>query len=1077
MSEFEYTDAQRKAISSRGQSVLVSAGAGSGKTAVLVERLIDYIKNDEQANINDFVIITYTKAAASELRSRISERLSKEACAMPTSSHLRRQVALCTQAKIGTIHSFCAQLLRQYSKEAGISPDFKIVSDEKRENLRSACLEKYLGNYYAEMDTHEGFELLVNTVGVGNDDRSLFNLILSLHSDMLSHPEPEKWAASVVDDLEADVSDAGMTIWGKEILEDAADKVRYWNSRYLEFIAPLSQDKKLARAYLPSFSDTQSSLEKLEKALSSSWDETVRAVADVTFPRLSSSSGTDNPELADEAKACKEHCSKVVSTLKEAFSLDSERLLREMKACVPAMKSLLELTLGFDAQFRSEKKRLRFLDYSDLEHITYETLLADSALKSSLSMRYREIMVDEYQDVNAIQDAIFTAISDNGKKLFMVGDIKQSIYRFRLADPTIFIRKCEQSHPIALTDNFRSREEIIDCVNLIFEKCMSKQLGDVEYDEDARLKYGAKGYEGSVPPPELLIYERTGDDEKYSFESYRVGCEILEIIKKGYNFGDIAVLLRSPSAAASTYCEEFAKLGIPVETSQGNSFFSRPEVCGIVNLLRAIDNPRNDTALLSALRTFSFTADDLSRIRSCDRYHNLYSALSACDDEKCVSFLETLEKLRKCARDMTSDQLLMSLGCPVTSNLLQMVDIAVTFENDGYHGIHRFVRYLDRLAQSGNELSEINLKSNAVHIMSIHKSKGLEFPVVFLCDTMHKFNFSDLKDSVLVHPELGLGPKYVDAERLIQYPTLARNAIALRLSKETRSEELRLLYVALTRARERLIITASVDKDELNPPPLPADANTFLDWLRATGIKQTFVPRETPADIDREVNTVTAVYEELPEVNYIYKDAVGIPASVTSSELKKYSLEENVSLSLAPAQYRYFRKPDFTKKKSGATAPERGSAMHRALQHIDFSRPVCDEIERLRKERFISDSDAEIIDISVIEAFLSSPLGIRIKSAEVLRREFRFLLLVNASDLLDTTIDEKILLNGVVDCCFEEDGEIVIVDYKTDREDRSEEYAPQIKSYALALERVFNKKVREAYLYYLNLGYEKRITV
>ena len=1077
MSETRFTPSQREAIERRGEAVLVSAGAGSGKTTVLVNRLVEYIKSSEDINIDDFVIITFTKAAANELRSKISTELSKEALNNPQNKHMRRQLALCSKAKIGTIHSFCAQLLRQYSKQAGISPDFKILSDERRNLIRENSLNKVLDRYYSEMDLHEGFESLANSVSTGSGDDSLAALVLSLHNSMLTHPEPSHWAQMTVDALEMDVSDAGQTIWGKEIMEEALNKALFWQERLQYSIQQIQVDDKLKNAYFDNLSFHSDFLEKLSGALSTNWDMVRNVLSDFESPRLSPYRGTNASDIAEEARGAKKGCSEYIKKLQDVFRSPSSTLISEMKSTTPSMKALLNLTLDFDRQFCEDKAKLRLLDYNDLEHITYDTLQKNPDLKAVLSNRYVEILVDEYQDVNGIQDAIFTSISDNGKKLFMVGDIKQSIYRFRLADPTIFINKCEKVKPISLSENFRSRREIIDAVNLIFEKCMSKQLGDVEYDDDAKLKFGATGYSGSVPGPELLLFEREEDDEKYSFEASCVGQKILELVKDGYRFGDITILMRSLSVGASIYCDEFTKLGIPVESSQSGSFFERCEVADIVNTLKTIDNPFNDISLLATLRTYSFTADELSEIRLCDKGHNLFTALSKCDNQKCRAFTEMLEKWRTDARQMTMDRFLMSLNLPVSPNFLKLVEMAVAFENEGYHGLHRFVKYLQRISSSGAELSSINSASDAVHIMSIHKSKGLEFPVVFLCDTDHSFNFADSRTTVLVHPQLGLGPKYCDSVNLVQYPTLARNAIAARLSKEQRSEELRLLYVALTRARERLYMTASPTNIDKTPKPLLGDANSYLDWLLVSPIPRRII-RHNPSTADEVCAEATEeVFSSVPEIDYPYKEAVSIPASVTATELKKLVSDDSESLNIAPSQYRFFRKPDFTKKKSEASASDRGSAMHKALEHIDFSNDLDLEILRLKEAHFITDMEYEIIDRNAIRAFLDSPLGKRIQSGSSLRREFKFLLIVDARDLLDVGSDEKILLNGIVDCCFEEDGEIVIVDYKTDHTDRTDEYAPQIKAYALALERIYKKKVKDAYLYYLNLGYEKRIPV
>ena len=1075
MSDTVFTPSQLEAIKRRGEPVLVSAGAGSGKTSVLVARLVEYIKGG--SDITDFVIITFTNAAASELRAKISTQLALEAKDAPESAHLRRQLPLCMSAKIGTIDSFCSQLLRQYSKEAGVSPDFKIISDERAVSLKSIAVDKVLGAHYSDISSLDGFESLVNSIAAGSSDISLVNLILELHGKMMSHPDPVKWVEYVMDELDKDPSNAADTIWGRELFEDARSTVSYLNSQYLALMDEMRPDKKLCSAYLPHFAEVQGCLDRLEKSFSLSWDDVSFELSRFTMPRLNSPRGTEMPDVAQKAKAVKDLCKASIDKLKNTFSSTSDKLLSELAATRAPMKALLTLALEFDEQFTKEKIRLNLLDYSDLEHCAYKMLDAHSELRSAISERYTEIMVDEYQDVSTIQDAVFTAISDGGNKLFLVGDIKQSIYRFRLADPSIFINKSAALNSIALNENFRSRKEIIDTVNMIFSKCMSVSLGDVDYDENSSLKFGAVKFEGSVPEPELFIFERTEDDDKYTYEASHVALKILDLIKEGFRFGDIAILIRS-LGGINAYRDELSKHGIPVETSVGKGFFSQNDVRYAINILKTVDNPHNDISLISTLRAEGFTADDLSSIRALDKNRNMYSALKKSSSEKSAAFLQKLETWRENARWMTMDRFLPSLGLPMSADILQLVNIAANYEKEGYHGLHRFTVYLDRLSEKGLEISSVSLKGDAVHIMSIHKSKGLQFPVVFLCDADHSFNLEDSRGSVLIHPELGIGCNFTDSEKMIRYPTLAKNAISARSIKEMKSEELRLLYVALTRSEQRLYITCAPKKTkgEKKIVSRPQDANNFLSWLTFADIKTTLVPYieedEAPA---LEEHAPEISYPELPKIDYKYKSSASIPASVTATELKKLLSQDEGSFSIAPKQFRRFRKPDFAKKEGSVSGSEKGSAMHLCLQHMDLNKSATDELNRLVDENYISRHDASVVDTASIDAFLSSPLGLRMRSSEDLRREFKFLLLVNASEIFQTDADEKVLLNGIVDCWFEEDDGIVVVDYKTDRTDRTEEYTPQIRSYALALSKVTGKKVKDAYIYYLNLGYEKRI--
>ena len=1157
MREFKATPAQSAAIETRGSAVLVSAGAGSGKTKVLTERLMAYLCDPkETVDLDSFLVITFTRAAAGELKGRIVEELAAALAADPGNRRLRRQSALCRRAQIGTIHSFCAALLREHSHLAGLSPDFKIVDDDRAAAMKAAAMERTLEACYDKPESHPGFLALADTVGAGRDDRRLAELVLNLHEKMQCHARPERWAREQVAQLRADAADAGQTPWGGEILDRARQTAAYWSGEMEGLLAPIAADSKMNKAYLASFSETADALRELCRCLELGWDR-ARGCFPIPFPTLGRLMKPEDPVLAERVKARRLACKKAMTELEAMLYAPSAQLLEEMRLTEPAMSALLDLALDFDRVYTRDKRRTGLLDYADLEHMT-AALLTDeqdrpTELACQISRRYTEIMVDEYQDVSQVQDTIFRAVSRNGKNLFLVGDVKQSIYRFRLADPGIFTEKylryrdLEQAaqgeaRRIMLRENFRSRREILEGANAVFSLCMSRALGDIDYDENAALRYGAD-YAGAVPIPELLLLrlpESTDEEEspdKAALEANLVACQIQALMDSGVTvrdggltrplqYGDIAILLRSPGPVGGIYRRALAARGLPVAAGQGMGFFQAVEVSTLLSMLAILDDPHQDIPLIAVLRSpvFGFSADELSQIRACDTAADYYTALTlrAESDEKARAFLALLDRLRLAAPDLSAAELVwrlleeldmlavcsaMSDGAQRRARLMELVTLSERFESTGYRGLHRFVLWLRRLADKGQEPGP-GEAGEAIQILSVHKSKGLEFPVVFLCDTARRFNRQDSRDTVLVHPQLGLGPKLTDLQRRVEYPTLARNAIRLRLDREMLSEELRLLYVAMTRAKERLYLTAAVKDPEglieksrsaVSVPmaaEVLAQANSPLQWLvsacladeerhlrlriceaETTSAAQPQGPEQTEAD-----EAAAAELRRNLAFRYPFADAETLPSKVTATELKGRAETDEDAKQLTPIRKTRFRMPDFTKKDKPVTGAEKGTATHLVLQYMDFEKTgsadaVRQEIERLRVQRFLSDREAQAVDAAAIVTLFASPLGQRMRSAQELQREFKFSLLCDAGELFGRAAGEEILLQGVVDCYLIEDGAITVIDYKTDAlrsraqaAEQAEKYRGQLGAYARALERICGLPVRQCVLYFLSVG-------
>ncbi len=1157
MAEFKPTASQAAAIESRGSAVLVSAGAGSGKTKVLTERLMSYVCDSKSnVDLDSFLIITFTRAAAGELRGRIMEELASALARDPGNKRLRRQSALCQRAQIGTIHSFCASLLREYSHLCGLSPDFKIIDDDRANAMKASALDRVLEDRYAKEEKYPGFILLADTVGAGRDDSKLSQLVLDLHSRMQCHARPDLWAREQVELISREHDDISQTPWGREIMDWAAGISQYWSDEFDRMMPEMAEYPQISDAYLPSISETADALREFGRCLRLGWDRS-RACLPISFPKLKALRNSPAPELSERIKKQREACKKEMLSLAGAFYSDSLTLLDEIRQTGPAMAALLALTLDFDRAFAADKRRLALADYADLEHLTARLLTNEdgspSELAVQLSHRYTEIMVDEYQDVSRVQDAIFRAISRDGKNLFMVGDVKQSIYRFRLADPGIFTEKylsfadadgaCgDEPRRILLRENFRSRREILDCANTVFSLCMSRELGDIDYDEKAALVCGAP-YEGTVPLPELMLLalpdSEDGEErpDKTALEAEMIASKIRELKDSGLlinergnlrplEYGDIAILLRSPNTVGGVYHRALALQGIPSAATQSGAYFSSVEVSTVMSMLAVVDNPHQDIPLIAVLRSpaFGLSADELSLVRAMDKSSDFYTALclAASENEKCSRFLLCLQRLRDAAPDMAASELLWQLmseldmlaicsamnnGAQRRANLMELVELSENYEKSGYKGLHRFVLWLRRLAQRGQEPSAAP-SGPAVQIMSVHKSKGLEFPVVFLCDTARQFNKQDSRDTVLVHPRLGLGPKLTDLQRRVQYPTLARNAIKLRQEREMLSEEMRLLYVALTRAKERLFISAALKDPEatmeklrlgLSSPMAPqrlAAASAPIQWLISAaladkgqtmqlGVHQCSEHFESVREESLEHAALPGLLAELEsKLSFVYphKEAELLPSKVTATELKAYAAADEDALSIAPANAARLRMPDFAGEDKPLSGTEKGIATHLVLQYIDFSKTgsmeeIKAEISRLEAAHFISPREAKAVDAEAVFKLFSSDLGQKLKGTGQLHREFKFSLLWNAGDIFSQGGDEEVLLQGVVDCCIEDEDGLCIVDYKTDNVHSREEisqrtatYSSQLAAYAAALERIFKKPVKECALYFIRPG-------
>ena len=1169
---FQFTENQRRAIEHRGGALLVSAAAGSGKTRVLTERLLRYVTDpNAPVDIDRFLIITFTRAAAAELRGRIMDALGRLAAERPGDARIRRQQSLCCRAPIGTIHSFCSTLIREYSQLLGVSPAFSVLDDDRAETMKQTVASRVLDRRYEHIDTDEKFRQLADSVGAGRDDSRLQGTLLELYDKLQSHPYPEKWALEqrAAFALEG-IQDAKETPWGAQMLAAALRTARFWSGEMDAACAEIeSGDAKLRKAYGDAFCGAAAQLRDFCRAAEAGWDRACD-FAQIRFPRLGTLRNYEDAPRQKRLKSVWDGCKEACGKLAEIFDAPSAAQLADLRAVAPAMEALLDLTVEFGRAYTAEKTRRGVLDYSDLEHLAAR-LLADpetgapTPVARELSRRYQEIMVDEYQDVNAVQELIFRAVSRDESNLFLVGDVKQSIYRFRMADPQLFLDKYrrwpafEQApegapRRIALQENFRSRQSVLDAANLVFGAIMSRDLGELDYDADAALHFGAQGYDPALDrPAELHLIDPAGMDEDApaadELEARFIAQTILSMKRAGTpvtddgvlrpcDWGDFVLLMRAPGRKGGTFHRVLAEAGIPVDSQLGGGFFSSLEVAVTVDLLSVIDNPHADVPLISVLRSpvFNFSGDELSAIRAADQNNDYYGALcaaAAAGDRKSADFLRRLNDWRAQAPETELDELVWRL-CTETGllaicaamrdgetrrrNLMHLFEYARAFGETGYRGVYRFVQWLRRLAERGEE-PDAGAEGQAVRILSIHKSKGLEFPFVFLCDLSHRFNLTDSRACVLVHSELGLGPKRVDAAQGVEYPTLARRAIARRLTDETLSEEMRLLYVGMTRARERLILSGVWKKAEENlealrlsvrqpvPPETLRGMSSCVPWIAAAALS---APETLPvivhdgaalseheaASADRTDETPPIGERELAALRdkldfvYPWAGSESLPSKLTATELKDpLEGDADAAALTADAPPPTFRRAA-PEKARRLTAAQRGTATHSFLQYVDFERTASlaqlkREAERLMAEGRLDAAEAASLDLAAVEKLFASPLGCEMREAQNIRREFRFQLLCDAADYFPTAAPgDQILLQGVVDCCYPaSDGSITVVDYKTDRiepeqvPDRAAHYRGQLLAYARALEQIFERPVKKCVLWFLHTGTQYEISL
>lgn len=1166
MHKRKWTDEQRKCIEARGGTLLVSAAAGSGKTSVLVERVINLITDDQDpVDIDKLLVVTFTKAAASEMKQRLSSALSDYIAKNPEDIRLQRQQMLLANANISTVDAFCSALLRDHFHLAGLTPQFRVADETEVAQLKDEAVNEVIEDLYRQGDPQ--FCELATLLSPGKDDEVLIKTILSIYDFVQSHPFPEKWLEEKQAMYTSDAPIEKMP-WGRVVLDHAQNLILSAASLISRAAALAEQEPVMAEKYLDTLEDELNVLkEASEQIVHKTWQEARDMAAMVcNFKTLPQLRKYHDEMRKQRVKALRDKAKKVLrDKLTAIFCGSVEQCRADISAMAGMSAILFDAVRRYEQRFSQKKRQRGLVDFNDMEHLALRILIDESGKKTPVAVKLSEsfeyVMVDEYQDTNAAQDALFRALSRDENNLFMVGDVKQSIYGFRQAMPEIFLNR-KNSYPefdkscypatITLGNNFRSRQEVTDAVNFVFGQLMTKAVGRIEYDEREKLTASAPYEPADGYETELLIIDddtREPTDSVDAVEARLIAARIKDMAGKftvtengrqrPAEYKDFCILLRSKNTHAKAYADELARHGIPVWTASSGGFFSAYEVSIAVSLLRIIDNPVQDIPLLAVMLSplFGFIPDDLAEIRLHTPKGRHFTALSRYArsgnqqelKNRVLSFLGQIDNWRMLAVTMPADRLIhriyedtaltsialsMQGGSQRVANLRLLHDTAQRFEQKGFRGLSAFVRMLDRAERHGKlSAAPASAAGNAVRIMSIHQSKGLEFPIVFIAGLGRRFNKESSNNNLVLHTDMGVGFKRRDPEILKQWNTLPRQAVSLAVSRSDYAEEIRVLYVAMTRAKEKLCmimttgsvetklasLAAVIGDGQVLPPNAILDAACMGDWILSAALRHPSADRlrtlagddslpvfaaQTAWHIDllrspRPVETQTEIsvmpppdtqflnnIKERIEYNYPYAKVSALPAKLAASALSHREIRRETAARLRPA---------FLSER-GLTPAERGTALHTFMQFTDYKAAAMDvhsEIERLVSNGFLTPLQGKSIQLQKLKKFFDSPLYTRMERSERLLREVHFTIDIPACELSKEQIpeaaDEIIVVQGIADCVIVEDNSLVVVDYKTDNVKSGEtlikRYIEQLLIYSRALQRTLGLPVRECILY------------
>lgn len=1141
----EWTPQQQQAIEAQGSNLLVAASAGSGKTAVLVQRILHIIIH-QKVDIDRLLVVTFTQAAAAEMRERISTALMETIEKDGHDLHLRKQLLLLNHAQISTLHSFCNQIVRSYFHLIDLDPRYRIADQTEAGLIKMEVMEELMEAQYEQSDP--GFIELVEIFSSSRDDSPLRDLVLQIYDFMQSQPDPLLWLQEKTAMFTADKAQFEQSSWGSElhmILEQRLTAV--------EQLLEIAQ----AKCLMPGGSQRQ--LETLSLDLQQMKDlktayfqhdlsEFYTFIKGFALSRLKPAEKDADPGLVAEVKELRQEARDILKSITEILPRHPEELIDELNQLHKVMLSLYQIVERFADLYHQHMMEKSLLDFNNLEHCALSILRFPEAA-DDYRQRFAYIFVDEYQDSNPVQETLLNQIKRQDN-MFMVGDVKQSIYRFRLSDPSLFIEKYHDfkvqdasiDRRINLDQNFRCSQPIIDAVNCIFEHIMSAQLGEVVYDEEVKLVHGTLERPLSPGDVELLIIDRDAqadpDEEDILEEADQIEIEarlVTERIKKlltqqiwdtrlndcrPVNYRDIVILMRSTAKWVGVFQEIFLAENIPCYADVNSGYFDTVEVGIFLDLLRLVDNKRQDIPLTGVMRSpiFDFSVDDLITIRADSPKGTFYEAVKKYGDsnnnqlgQRLVAMIDQLNRWKKEARLLPMDTFLWQVlletgfyhyvgampgGIQRQANLRILHDRARQFQNTSFKGLFQFLRYIEQIQASSGDMDMAKIlgeNDNVVRLMSIHKSKGLEFPIVIVAGMGRQFNLRDLTNPLLLHKDLGLGPRFVNLQLRASMDTIARNVVKQRIRSENLSEEMRILYVACTRPKNKLILVGSVRRIDTAVKrwarPMAhhqlAQARCFLDWVvpvimrhsqgsqlrdRMTTAWEEPIIQDTccwqvqilsrfslgeklkrkrqRAEITGQLwkaEQEMPVSDEQEKIfailnwNYPFKESETLPSKLFVTQIRENYKADRQQIAIQVPEV--ITQPQFIDPAPRLNALQRGTAMHKVMQHLgqinmDGSLTSLSALlESLVNREILSELEAETVDLEAIQVFVNSPLGQRIKSAARVYREAPFNLICPANEVIsgENISDETLLVQGVIDLYFEENDGFILVDYKSDR--------------------------------------------
>ncbi|MBR4082723.1 MAG: helicase-exonuclease AddAB subunit AddA [Lachnospiraceae bacterium] len=1171
-----FTPEQQKVIDLHNRNILVSAAAGSGKTAVLVERIVQMVCDESHpVDIDRLLIVTFTNAAAAEMRERISLGIAAQVEQNPESSHIERQATLLHNALITTIDSFCLYLIKNHFHEIGLDPAFRVADEGEIKLLKQEIMDALLEDSFGIGE--EGFLECVEFFCPGGKEKNLEELIKRLHEFASSHPWPGKWLRECKKAYDTETEE--------ELEASPLGQYALYYLKQMVLGCVETMKQVVALTHMPDgpymYGElAEEELEKLQKLAEcehlQDWEVCLSALS---FGRLSPKKDPSvNEEKKVLAKDLRDEVKSIFKKLQERFfGTLLETTMGQIKACKQPVDTLVELTLEFSRRLQEKKQEKKILDFSDMEHYALDILFCeeeDRMVPSKVALEYREyfaeILIDEYQDSNLVQELLLQVISgeDEGDyNRFMVGDVKQSIYKFRQARPELFLEKyqnysSEDSHfqRIDLSKNFRSRSSVLDTTNHVFERLMSEEVGGIPYDEKAALYVGAEYPTNADSISELLLLEKPTDGTEEKEAEGRMLARKIKELKQNYlvtdkenktlrpvRYSDMVILLRATSGWDEAFKKALEAEGIPVYITSKTGYFAATEVQELLQFLRVLVNPRQDIPLFGVMKSLfgGFTEEEIALIRSRDKSISLWECVQQAvgeGDEKCAVFLATMEKYRSYTVYMPIRELLQTIvedfaylhyvtalpaGSKRKANVEMLFNKASDFAKTSYYGLFHFVRYIEQLEKYDVDYGQeemLDESADVVRIMSIHKSKGLEFPVTFVAGLAKSFNLMDVNKSFLMDMDLGVATDYVNIRERYKVKSFLRSVMAAKLKEETLAEELRVLYVALTRAKEKLILTATLEEANISWEQRNVKGiqrMSFADFLSAGSLLDFLLPTLQEEDIQvsfyrqedlmaeelseqlqmagskvalEKGEEADATWKERLEsifsYQYPHENLQSLYTKTTVSELKIAAMADKDE-----AAYHAFEEteatpilPVFMRQQEQVGGTIRGNAYHKAMELIDFAKvydeqgePVWEQVEELLEANVVSgrlDPEyKEILNKYKLLNFLKDPLAKRMyvaQQAGLLYREQPFVLGISADRLNpDFPSEEKVLIQGIIDAFFVENGEIVLLDYKTDRVSTDKElwdrYETQLDHYKEALTKLMQMPVKERILYSFSL--------